>query len=230
MCSTRTELSGEPNIIWLDSVDSQVTAGVVTTGSMSTLTFNPLEASDAGTYTCRATLGSVTETAEMMVSVQSKCVESNDLLLYPNLYHPTPLCTPVCACSDNVSYTHVYTVCLMPFLAASITNISITSSGSATAGESYRLECAVTVTGSTDQPVIVWLGPMNSEVTARVVTTDRMSNLTFNPLAASHAGTYTCRAILGSAMDSETVTVSVESECFIQDCIPYIRSLTNCRR
>ena len=90
----------------------------------------------------------------------------------------------------------------------------ITSSGSATAGESYSLQCAVTVTGSTDQPAITWLGPMNYEVTAGVETIDSMSMLTFNPLAASHAGTYTCGATLGSAMDSETVTVSVDSEWF----------------
>ena len=72
MCSTRTELPGQPNITWLDPTNSEVTAGVVTTGSTSTLTFNPLAASDAGTYTCRAILGSVIETAEMMVTVQCK--------------------------------------------------------------------------------------------------------------------------------------------------------------
>ena len=102
--------------------------------------------------------------------------------------------------------------CITP---ASITDVIITPSGVSTAGDEYSLTCTVTVTGSTDQLAITWLrSPMNSEVTDGVVTTDRMSTLTFNALAASHAGTYTCRAALGSAMDSETMTVSVASEWF----------------
>ena len=95
-----------------------------------------------------------------------------------------------------------------------ITAVSITSSGSNTAGESYTLECTVTVTVS-DLPVtITWMGPMDNNITSGVyvVTTGSMSTLTFNPLAASHAGTYTCRAALGSAMDSASRTITVQSE------------------
>ena len=91
--------------------------------------------------------------------------------------------------------------------------ITVTSSGSATAGENYTLECTATVTGSSDQLDFTWLmSPMNSKVTSGVVTTGSMSTLTFHPLAASHAGTYTCRAALGSAMDSASRTVTVQSE------------------
>ena len=79
------------------------------------------------------------------------------------------------------------------------------------------------MTGSTDQPVITWLmGPMNSTVTAGVMTTGSMSTLTFNPLAASHAGTYTCRATLDGAMDTKTVTVSVMSEWFNKHMILFL--------
>jgi hypothetical protein len=89
----------------------------------------------------------------------------------------------------------------------------ITSSGAATVGESYTLECTVTVTGSTDQPMITWLmGPLDNVITSGVMTTGSMSTLTFNPLSASHAGTYTCRATLGSAMDSASRTIIVQSE------------------
>ena len=89
----------------------------------------------------------------------------------------------------------------------------ITSSGTPTAGESYGLECTVTVTGSTDQPMITWLmGPMDNMITSGVIMNGSISTLTFNPLAASHAGTYTCRATLGSAMDSESRTITVQSE------------------
>ena len=90
-------------------------------------------------------------------------------------------------------------------------NVSpITTSGDNTAGESYSLECTVTVTGSNDQPTITWLmGPM---ITSGVVTNGGMSTLTFNPLSASDAGTYTCRATLGSAMNSTSTTITVQSE------------------
>ena len=95
----------------------------------------------------------------------------------------------------------------------SVTVSPITSSGTATAGESYSLRCTVTVTGSNDQPTITWLmGPMNNMITSGVVTNGGMSTLTLNPLAASDAGTYTCRAILGSVMDSVSTTVTMQSE------------------
>ena len=92
---------------------------------------------------------------------------------------------------------------------------AITFSGTPTAGESYSLQCTVTVTGSTDQLVITWLmGPMDNMITSGVITNGGISTLTFNPLAASHAGTYTCKATLGSAMDSVSRTITVHSECY----------------
>ena len=98
-----------------------------------------------------------------------------------------------------------------------ITGVSITSTGTATAGESYSLICTVAVTGSNDQLMITWLmGPMDNMVNTNadgvtVVTTGGLSTLTFDPLAASHAGTYTCRATLGSAVEAST-TITVQSE------------------
>ena len=92
-------------------------------------------------------------------------------------------------------------------------HVSITPPGTGTAGESYSLECTVNVTGSTDQPTITWLDPMNSTVSSGVLTTGSVSTLTLNPLAASHAGTYTCRATLGSAVQTEEMTVTVLGEC-----------------
>ena len=103
---------------------------------------------------------------------------------------------------------------------ATINVAPITSSGSNTAGESYSLECTVTVTGSTDQPTITWMvnGAVISSTTTRMVSGitgsagSYSTTLTFNPLAASHAGTYTCRATLDSAMDSASTTITVQSE------------------
>ena len=94
-----------------------------------------------------------------------------------------------------------------------VTVSPITSSGTSTAGESYSLECTITVTGSIDQPMITWLmGHMDNMITSGVVTNRGSSTLTFNPLAASHAGTYTCRATLGNAVDSASTTITVKSE------------------
>ena len=105
----------------------------------------------------------------------------------------------------NCSFTAQVTVTVPP----------ITASGTATAGERYTLRCTITVTGSDDQPTITWLmGPMDNQmmISSGVVTTSSMSTLTFNPLSASHAGAYTCRAILGSAMDSASRTIAVQSK------------------
>ena len=91
--------------------------------------------------------------------------------------------------------------------------VAISPFGKSIAGEGYSLQCTVTVTGSNDQPTITWLmGPMNTMITSGVVTTGNMSTLTFDPLSASHAGTYTCRATLGGAVQTEEVTVTVLGE------------------
>ena len=110
--------------------------------------------------------------------------------------------------------TQESTAAALPPRPVTVTVFPITSSGTASAGESYRLECTVTVTGSDDQPVISWLtlGPMDNMITSGVMMNEGLSTLTFNPLAASHAGTYTCRATLGSVMGSASTTITVQSE------------------
>ena len=81
MCSTRisTGLTGQPTITWLDSMDNEI----ISTNGI--LTFNPLMASDAGMYTCRATLDTRVETAEVMVTVQSECLVTAFFMIYLNL-------------------------------------------------------------------------------------------------------------------------------------------------
>ena len=109
-------------------------------------------------------------------------------------------------------------------------SVSITPSGTNTAGEAYSLVCSVTVTGhgSTDTPTITWLDPMDSQVPSEMVsTTGSMSTLTFNPLSASHAGTYTCRATLTSGeIGTDTEIVTVQSECRIDTLC--VASLSQC--
>ena len=88
------------------------------------------------------------------------------------------------------------------------------ATGVNTAGETYSLQCSVTVTGSTDQPTITWLDPMNSPVLSDMVTTTgNVKTLMFSPLEASHAGNYTCSAKVGDAVQIATEDVRVQSEC-----------------
>ena len=98
-----------------------------------------------------------------------------------------------------------------------------TPSGTNTAGETYSLVCSVTVTGSTDQPTITWFGPMNNTVSSEIVnTTGSMSTLTFDPLSASHAGTYTCRATVGGLSDKSTFRVQVNIPGIFQEYVPLL--------
>ena len=91
-------------------------------------------------------------------------------------------------------------------------SISITTSGTNIAGETYSLECSATVIGSTDQPTITWLDPMNNPVPSEMVTTaGSTSTLTFNPLAASHAGTYMCGGMVVHSIQTISIDITVTS-------------------
>ena len=76
----------QPTIIWLDDDSSEITSSdstrmVSTLTTMnpggshsSTLTFNPLSASDIGMFMCRVTLGDVIQTISMDITVKgTKC-------------------------------------------------------------------------------------------------------------------------------------------------------------
>ena len=85
------------------------------------------------------------------------------------------------------------------------------------AGNIYSLECSAILMGSTNHPTITWLDPMNNQVPSEMVTTTGSTNtLTFSPLTASHAGTYTCTAMVGSILETATVVVTVKGECSVQ--------------
>ena len=79
------------------------------------------------------------------------------------------------------------------------------------------LVCSATVIGSTDQPTFTWLDPTNNPVpSGMVTTTGSMSTLTFSPLAASHAGTYTCRVTAGGETETQTYDIIVNSKYIVQ--------------
>ena len=88
---------------------------------------------------------------------------------------------------------------------------TITLSGDNIAGDTFSLVCS-TVTGST----VTWLDPTDAAVPSEMISVmGDVHTLTFNPLAASDAGTYTCRAMLGSVVETVEMTVTVTSECSV---------------
>ena len=98
--------------------------------------------------------------------------------------------------------------------------MSISTSGSNTAGEMYSLLCEVSVAVGT--PNITWLYSNGTEVMngngiTLSLTSDTTYKLTFNPLDYSDVGIYTCIANItvvhatdifeGSGSNSDTVSV-----------------------
>ena len=61
------------DITWLDPENDPVPSERITNvRNASTLTFNPLAASDAGTYTCSIRAGNTTQNARIFITVESK--------------------------------------------------------------------------------------------------------------------------------------------------------------
>ena len=97
-----------------------------------------------------------------------------------------------------------------------IVDTGIIALGANIAGETYHLECSISTTGSNDQPMFTWLDPMDDPVPSEMINTaDSVSTLVFSPLAASHAGTYTCVVSLGGVSYNETMTVTVNGRILI---------------
>ena len=101
--------------------------------------------------------------------------------------------------------------------------VNITASGRNVAGATYSLECTVYSTASNSflNYDFTWLGPTNStkSVPSEMVnTTGNMSTLTFDPLATSHAGNYTCVVTALALFMNEEVdlNVTVTSTLYVQ--------------
>ncbi len=92
-------------------------------------------------------------------------------------------------------------------------SIVTNTSGTPTAGEVYSLSCEVRedILGLTGEPVAVWIDS-NGNVMAgddiTVTSSNGMSTLTFNPLKATNADTYTCTGSLQSPALSTPLTVT----------------------
>ena len=119
-------------------------------------------------------------------------------------------------------------MCLKLVLPTEINVTVVATSGSAIAGDQYSLLCYIAINGSTNSPNITWWSnniDITSDDTRAVSTitsvstfgnwTYSVSNLTYTPLSASHAGTVMCRATLGNLVKTESANVSVECKALM---------------
>ena len=82
----------------------------------------------------------------------------------------------------------------------------ITYTGIQTAGQNYSLDCSVT--GTTDPATYQWFDSNGTQLT-------NTSQLQFSPLLASHDGTYTCRATVGSVVVENSDIVKINCKILL---------------
>ena len=107
---------------------------------------------------------------------------------------------------------HCLVLAIHVFLYTYIVLVSITASGNATIGQQYTLTCNVRVASGLGTPAVQWVGPGCSApiFTGGDFTVNSTSpyTLTIDPLRQSHAGQFTCQAMVGN--DTGTASVMVE--------------------
>lgn len=91
--------------------------------------------------------------------------------------------------------------------------MTIVTSGSATAGETYTLECSLR--GTSDPIIFQWLGAPEgiSLITSNTIK-QMNSTLQFKPINASHEGLYTCQAVVGSTILETQIEISVTGKSY----------------
>ena len=89
-------------------------------------------------------------------------------------------------------------------------SVTITRSGSTTAGEAFTMECSANGADATFQ----WFDGLGNVITSggsKIVTTSSsVSQLRFFPLHQSHGGNYTCKASISGVIDSKFAVFSVK--------------------
>ncbi len=210
---TTVGLTGTPSITWkgpggtVISTGSDFTVGGVTWSGPTysrVLMFTSLKTTQAGVYTCSATLGSVTSMSTTPVSVTSMllscCTKGMKYTLYLSLCTPPPVLPSVAvtASPDRILYD----------------------------GESVTLTCTITVDPAVDSVVAVtvsWVGPdgaITDGVSGVTGSGPYQSTLTLSSLVTSDTGDYTCTASVGTSTpqvvasedgtDTHTITVGKE--------------------
>ena len=127
----------------------------------------------------------------------------------------------------------IYSNCSIPYIviltvyfihsSALPPSITISSTGTLTAGKPLSFICTVTLEdgGSLAEDLAVqWVTPVDISIRTdshiRIMITNstvaRTSELKFTPLRTSHGGLYTCKATTTAGMDTTTETLTVQSE------------------
>ncbi len=97
-----------------------------------------------------------------------------------------------------------------------IISIETGANGIPIAGEEYSLSCVASesILGLTGKPVVVWMDSNGIVIAGNddteVISSDGMSNLTFNPLKPTNADIYTCMGSLQSPALSTPLTITQE--------------------
>ena len=85
--------------------------------------------------------------------------------------------------------------------------VTITATGSPSAGQIYTLTCVGSLVGNTSIiPVVTWYNSTGGIPRGNGVTVSD-GNLTFNPLHTSNGGQYTCLSTISSPLNSTAVSV-----------------------
>ena len=97
----------------------------------------------------------------------------------------------------------------------------IHNAGAPTAGQSWNLTCTAILNGITGSPTIQWLDSNSNPVSNNSnITVENMimvnysafeRTLVFSSVYTSHAGQYTCRAVLSEASAMANTQLSVKS-------------------
>ena len=182
---------------------------------METYSFTSLSFSDAGGYTCQATVmsnlvsGPITTTSSNSVNVTLTC----ELLFFFNL---SPWHSWLCC--------HMYCVffAIVPTPVAAVTS---NPTGIITVGSSVTLTCTVELSASVDVPVTVntvWTGPdnFNRNIMAQQMgsTTTYTSTAMVSSFGRDQSGDYTCTATVSSTAQFIITSISESSSVKITSC------------
>ena len=96
--------------------------------------------------------------------------------------------------------------------------VSVTAGGNPTLGQRYTLTCDVSVaSGVNGTPTVQWVGPGSSTPITTggdfTVSSTSPYTLTINPLRQSHAGQYTCQAVVGGDTGTDSAIVDIAGTC-----------------
>ena len=188
-------VTGTPDIQWEGPGVTLIPAAPTTSGQevSSVLTLSAIATSQAGQYSCTATLSGSSISTALTVTVQSKFTVINCLLRVKCHYSPlVPVPTPSITASPSI--------------------------GALYAGTLLSLTCDYTLSSSVDtapQTSMVWMvgGAAVDTSPGRISATG--DTLSFSPLATSDSGSYTCQ--LTVTTQQTHVTVQAPEQSAVED-------------